>query len=54
MIQFTDNEGDPFLATVNGSFIAVGTTQGVIKVFDLSRREAKLVGGSMNLKQQQT
>lgn len=52
MIQFTDNEGDPFLATVNGSFIAVGTTQGVIKVFDLSRREAKLVGGSMNLKQQ--
>lgn len=38
VIQFTENEGDPFLATVNGAFIAVGTTQGVVKVFDLSRR----------------
>jgi hypothetical protein len=38
VIQFTENEGDPFLATVNGTFIAIGTTQGVVKVFDLSRR----------------
>ena len=38
VIQFTENEGDPFLATVNGTFIVVGTTQGVVKVYDLSRR----------------
>jgi len=30
VIQFTENEGDPFLATVNGTFIAIGTTQGVV------------------------
>ncbi|CAF0790150.1 unnamed protein product [Brachionus calyciflorus] len=51
VLQFTENEGDPFLATVNGTFLAVGTTQGVVKVYDLSRREAKSIGGSMNLKQ---
>lgn len=51
VIQFTENEGDPFLATINGTFLAVGTTQGVVKVYDLSRREAKAVGGSINLKQ---
>lgn len=51
VLQFTENEGDPFLAAVNGTFIAIGTTQGVVKVFDLSRREAKAIGGFMNLKQ---
>jgi intraflagellar transport protein 140 len=51
VIQFTENEGDPFLATVNGTFLAVGTTQGVVKVYDLSRRDAKSIGGVMNLKQ---
>ena len=38
VIQLTDIEGDPFLATINGTFMALGTTQGIIKVFDLSRR----------------
>lgn len=38
VIQFTENEGDPCLATVNGAFLAVGTTQGIVKVFDLGRR----------------
>ena len=52
MLQFTESEGDPFLATVNGTFLAIGTTQGIVKVYDLSRREAKSIGGSMNLKQQ--
>jgi len=51
VLQFTENEGDPFLAAVNGTYIAVGTTQGVVKVFDLSRREAKAIGGFMNLRQ---
>ena len=51
VLQFTENEGDPFLATVNGTFIAIGTTQGIVKVFDLSRREAKTIGGFLNLKQ---
>ncbi len=50
VLQFTENEGDPFLATVNGTFIAIGTTQGIVKVFDLSRREAKAIGGFLNLK----
>lgn len=40
------------MATINGTFLALGTTQGIVKVFDLSRRDAKIVGGSMNLKQQ--
>ena len=51
VLQFTENEGDPFLAAVNGTYIAIGTTQGVVKVFDLSRREAKAIGGFMNLRQ---
>jgi intraflagellar transport protein 140 len=38
VLQFTELEGDPFLATINGTFLAVGTTQGVVKIFDLSRR----------------
>ena len=38
VIQFTENEGDPFISSVNGSFMAVATTQGVVKVYDLSRR----------------
>jgi hypothetical protein len=38
VLQFTEVEGDPFLATINGTFLAVGTTQGVVKIFDLSRR----------------
>jgi intraflagellar transport protein 140 len=52
VLQFTEVEGDPFLATINGTFLAVGTTQGVVKIFDLSRREAKSIGGSMNMKTQ--
>ena len=51
-IQFTENEGDPFLVTINGTFMVVGTTQGIVKVYDLSRREAKSYGGSINMKQQ--
>lgn len=38
VLQFTELEGDPFLATINGTFLVIGTTQGVVKVFDLSRR----------------
>ena len=38
VIQFVDREGDPFLVNVNGSFLTIGTTQGIVKVFDLSRR----------------
>jgi intraflagellar transport protein 140 len=51
VIQFTENEGDPILTTVNGTFLTVATTQGIVKVFDLSRREAKSIGGSINMKQ---
>ena len=38
VLQFTENEGDPFLASINGTYLAVATTQGLVKVFDLSRR----------------
>ena len=37
-LQLTDNEGDPFLININGKYLTIGTTNGIIKVYDLSRR----------------
>lgn len=41
ILQFSETEGDPFLLDVCGNFLVAGTTLGYIKVWDLSRREAK-------------
>ena len=43
-ISFTEGEGRPILLDINGKFIAVGTDKGTIKVFELSRRDPRLVG----------
>lgn len=41
-ISFTEGEGDPELLDMRGKFMVVGTDQGYIKIFDMSRREPKL------------
>ena len=38
ILQFTETEGDPILLDVCGNFLVAGTSAGVIKVWDLSRR----------------
>ena len=38
-MPFSEAEGSPCLVDRNGSFLAVATTLGVIKVFDLSRKD---------------
>ncbi|KAG5176880.1 putative intraflagellar transport protein 140 [Tribonema minus] len=40
-ITCTEGEGNPVLADVNGSFLAIATDRGVIKLFDVSKREKK-------------
>ncbi|XP_052768007.1 intraflagellar transport protein 140 homolog [Mya arenaria] len=41
VINFSDVEGQPVCLDVCGSYLLIGTDIGVLKVFDLSRREAK-------------
>ncbi|KAG2455575.1 IF140 protein, partial [Polypterus senegalus] len=41
LLPFAEVEGNPQLLSVCGNFLAVGTDAAYIKVFDLSRREAK-------------
>ena len=40
-VSFTDAEGAPLLVDVNSKFLAVSTTTGVIKIFDVSRSTPK-------------
>jgi len=37
-MKFPETEGDPTDLSVCGSYMAVGTTKAVLKVYDLSRR----------------
>ncbi|RMX59262.1 hypothetical protein pdam_00005737 [Pocillopora damicornis] len=41
ILQFPEAEGDPILLDVCGNFLVAGTSLGYVKVWDLSRREAK-------------
>ncbi|XP_028905060.1 intraflagellar transport protein 140 homolog [Ornithorhynchus anatinus] len=42
LLMFSETEGNPCLLDVCGNFLAVGTDTAHFKVFDLSRREAKV------------
>ncbi|XP_076809284.1 intraflagellar transport protein 140 homolog [Clavelina lepadiformis] len=46
LIHFQDNEGSPILLSISGDFLVVGTNAGYVKVYDLSRRDAKAHGNS--------
>jgi intraflagellar transport protein 140 len=50
-LSFTDIEGDPTLLDVNpgGTHMAVVTARGMLKIFKVSRREAKQVGSGIAL-----
>ena len=37
-LAFIDMEGDPLVFDINESFLVVGTTKNVVKIYDLSRR----------------
>jgi len=43
-ILFSEHEGEPLHLHINNKFLAVATSKGMLKVFDVSRRELKLVG----------
>ena len=38
LIPLQENEGRPCVISVTGNFMVYGTTEGFIRVFDLSRR----------------
>ncbi|KAJ1446802.1 hypothetical protein M885DRAFT_591648 [Pelagophyceae sp. CCMP2097] len=43
-ISFSEGEGTPTHLDVNGRFLAVATTKGLIKIFQVDRREPKQLG----------
>nr|XP_048723967.1 intraflagellar transport protein 140 homolog isoform X1 [Caretta caretta]XP_048723968.1 intraflagellar transport protein 140 homolog isoform X1 [Caretta caretta]XP_048723969.1 intraflagellar transport protein 140 homolog isoform X1 [Caretta caretta] len=49
LLIFSEAEGNPCLLDVCGNFLAVGTDLAHFKIFDLSRREAKVHCSSKNL-----
>ncbi|TFK04093.1 ankyrin repeat domain-containing protein 33 [Platysternon megacephalum] len=49
LLVFSEAEGNPCLLDVCGNFLAVGTDLAHFKIFDLSRREAKVHCSSKNL-----
>ncbi|RLV94083.1 hypothetical protein DV515_00013283, partial [Chloebia gouldiae] len=49
LLLFSEAEGNPCLLDVCGNFLAVGTDLSHLKIFDLSRREAKVHCNSKNL-----
>ncbi|XP_051969833.1 intraflagellar transport protein 140 homolog [Xyrauchen texanus] len=49
LLVFSEVEGNPTLLCVCGSYLAVGTDTSHVRVFDLTRREAKPLGITKNL-----
>lgn len=49
LLVFPEAEGNPTLLSVCGSYLAVGTDTSHVRVFDLTRREAKPVGVTKHL-----
>lgn len=49
-ISFTEAEGRPALLALQNKFLAVGTDQGLLRVFDLSRRDPKAIGSMGNFR----
>ncbi|XP_069761379.1 intraflagellar transport protein 140 homolog isoform X2 [Narcine bancroftii] len=49
LLVFSEMEGNPCHLQICGNFLAVGTDKAHVKVFDLSRREAKPHSNSKNL-----
>lgn len=45
-VHFTETEGLPQVVNLNGNFLAVTTDTGIIKLFDVSRKEPKPLGSS--------
>eukprot|EP00276_Gloeochaete_wittrockiana_P002244 CAMPEP_0184673476 /NCGR_PEP_ID=MMETSP0308-20130426/86689_1 /TAXON_ID=38269 /ORGANISM="Gloeochaete witrockiana, Strain SAG 46.84" /LENGTH=1407 /DNA_ID=CAMNT_0027120965 /DNA_START=36 /DNA_END=4259 /DNA_ORIENTATION=- len=43
-LAFSEPEGDPVLLDIGGNFLAVATKNGLIKIWDISRRDAKQIG----------
>ncbi|XP_066914160.1 intraflagellar transport protein 140 homolog isoform X1 [Clytia hemisphaerica] len=48
-MKFSETEGDPSVMSICGPYMAVGTTKSILKIFDLSRREARQISISKNL-----
>ncbi|GBG32279.1 Intraflagellar transport protein 140-like [Hondaea fermentalgiana] len=44
-VSFSEHEGEPRFMHINGKYLAVATHKGMLKVFDVSRREPRPVGG---------
>lgn len=44
LLSMDDGEGSAITVDVNGSTLAVGTSQAVVRLWDLARREARPIG----------
>ncbi|KAK2157995.1 hypothetical protein LSH36_179g04000 [Paralvinella palmiformis] len=49
LLNLMEAEGDPVCMEVCSHFLIIGTTGGIVKLYDLSRREAKIVSHPCNL-----
>ncbi|XP_072167641.1 intraflagellar transport protein 140 homolog [Diadema setosum] len=49
LISMNENEGEPCTMDVTGNYLVVGTSGGVVKMYDVSRREAKPHNAPKNL-----
>lgn len=47
-ISFTETEGRPAMLSLQSKFMAVGTDRGLLRVFDVSRRDPKALGSMGN------
>ncbi|CAF1384504.1 unnamed protein product, partial [Rotaria sordida] len=48
-LAFAQNEGEVNTMNSNGSFLVIGSTKGYVKVFDISRRELRPLGKTLNI-----
>jgi len=53
-IMFSEHEGEPKMMHVNGKYMAVATNKGMLKVFDVSRREPKPLNSGTWFQQKRT
>ncbi|CAF1379534.1 unnamed protein product [Adineta steineri] len=48
-LTFAQNEGEVNRMNSNASFLVIGSTKGYVKVFDISRRELRPIGKTLNI-----
>lgn len=48
-LTFSQNEGEVTTMNSNGTFLVIGSSKGYVKIFDVSRRELRPIGKTLNI-----